>query len=101
MDAREFQEAVLRIFREDHRFSPDAYPFVVQALTLARRRGDGMHASAAELLESFRAHAWTSYGPQAGSVLRNWGVHSCEDVGEIVHILTARGILHTSPTDDR
>jgi hypothetical protein len=33
MDEREFHEAVVRIVREDPRFSPDAYPFVVQALT--------------------------------------------------------------------
>jgi hypothetical protein len=34
-------------------------------------------------------------------VLRNWGLHRSEDVGELVYILIAHGLLQASPTDDR
>ena len=72
------------ILRKDRRFDPRAYDFVLQVIGEASEASKGQHVTGSELLDWFRDLALDAYGPLAYTVLSDWGVHSCEDVGDIV-----------------
>ena len=59
----------------------------------------GRHITAAELCEGFRELAAAQFGGLAGTVLRQWGVRSTEDVGRIVFELVDRGELSKCDRD--
>ena len=71
------------IVAKDSRFDTRAYDFVMHVIGEASSEAKG-HVSGPELLDYFRDIALDSYGPLAYTVLSDWGVHSCEDVGAIV-----------------
>jgi uncharacterized repeat protein (TIGR04138 family) len=64
-------------------------------------RGRMRHVSAAELLEGIRVYALQEYGPMALTVLRQWGLNSTEDVGEVVFNLVESGKLGKTEVDRR
>ena len=74
------------ILKKDARFDPRAYDFVLQVISEASESAKG-HVTGAELLDWFRDLALDAYGPLAYAVLSDWGVHTCEDVGDIVFSL--------------
>ncbi len=74
------------ILKKDARFDPRAYDFVLQVISEASESAKG-HVTGAELLDWFRDLALDAYGPLAYTVLTDWGVHTCEDVGDIVFSL--------------
>ena len=83
------------------RFHRYAYDFLLDALQgvisgLHERR----HISGRELVEGVRRLALERFGPMARTVLEYWGIHSTEDVGEIVFALVEMGIL-VKHTNDR
>ncbi len=90
------------IVRKDPRFDSRAYDFVLQVIHEASESAKG-HVTGAELLDWFRDLALDAYGPLAYTVLTDWGVHTCEDVGDIVYNLyDAKRIAKTdsdSPAD--
>jgi uncharacterized repeat protein (TIGR04138 family) len=102
-----FEEAVERIIREDDRYAADAYHFVRQTLddsmTLFKKPEEGLarHVTGQELLVAFRQRALSEFGPMAVRVLRTWGLHRTEDVGEIVFNLVGFGVLGKTPEDRR
>ena len=71
------------IIAKDPRFDPRAYDFVMQTIAAASDEAKG-HVSGQELLDYFRDMALDAYGPLAYTVLSDWGLHSCEDVGAVV-----------------
>ena len=71
------------ILRTDSRYDSRAYDFVMRAICEASESAKG-HVTGQELLGFFRDLALDAYGPLAFTVLADWGVHCCEDVGEIV-----------------
>ena len=74
------------ILKKDARFDPRAYDFVLQVISEASESAKG-HVTGAELLDWFRDLALDAYGPLSYAVLSDWGVHTCEDVGDIVFSL--------------
>jgi len=74
------------ILKKDARFDPRAYDFVLQVIAEATESAKG-HVTGAELLDWFRDLALDAYGPLAYTVLTDWGIHTCEDVGDIVFSL--------------
>ncbi|MFA4985896.1 MAG: Minf_1886 family protein [Candidatus Brocadiia bacterium] len=93
---------LIEILQRDRRYSPEAYRFVNESLTkLLDSLPQTRHVTGRELLESFRIHAIDSYGNLARLVLEEWGIFTCEDVGEIVFNLTDAGLLSKQPTDTR
>ena len=90
------------ILRKDNRFDPRAYDFVLQVIGEASESAKG-HVTGHELLDWFRDLALDAYGPLAYTVLTDWGVHTCEDVGDIVfNLYNAKRIGKTdsdSPAD--
>lgn len=95
----------------DHRYTPEAYHFVFQALdfVLEREEGDGRaegrtlsadrHIAATDLLSGLRDFALAQYGPLARLVLERWGIRSTEDFGEIVFGLVDCQLLNKQETD--
>ena len=57
------------------------------------------HVSGPELLHGLREHALREFGPLAATVLENWGVTRCEDVGEMVFQLIEVGAFGKSDED--
>jgi len=101
MRAENFDKILDQIVGKDPRYHRDAYLFVREALDHTQRiaaksvRGsakqESKHVSGQELLSGIRACALEQFGPMAFMVLEEWGVHRCEDFGEIVFNLIEYG----------
>jgi len=100
-----FNEALVRILKEDRRYHAEAYFFVREALAFTSRmlkkpaRGPQRHLTAAELLDGMRQYALREYGPMAMTVLDYWGVRNCADFGQIVFHLVDKNILRKTEND--
>lgn len=71
------------ILAKDDRFDSRAYDFVLHVISVASEEAKG-HVTGQELLGYFRDIALDAFGPLAYTVLSDWNVHTCEDVGDIV-----------------
>src|SRR5438034_4350106 len=57
------------------------------------------HVSGPELLEGVRQYALKEFGPLVITVFDNWGIHSCEDIGNMVFNLIGAGIFGKTEED--
>jgi len=102
-----FEEALDLIRAKDTRYSREAYLFVREALDHTQKhlaknaRGRIRHVSGQELLEGIREFALSQFGPMAMFVLGEWGIHACEDFGEIVFNMVDIGLLAKRESDSR
>jgi len=102
-----YNEALSQIVREDPRYDEHAYLFIREALDhtiLALEKpteGPGRHVSGKELLEGVRQFALQEFGPLAHRVLAHWGIHRCEDFGDMVFNLVNKGILGKTEKDSK
>ena len=107
MQKIDFKDAVESVVSNDSRYAGDAYYFLQEVLAQAVNKqrkdtgGEDRHVSGEELLKVFRARAKKRFGPMAMSVLEEWGIRSCEDVGEIVFNLIDVGAFGKSDQDHR
>ena len=86
MDVPEIQyekEDYTEILKKDDRYDSRAYDFVLEVIHFASTDAKG-HVTGQELLNYFRDMALDAYGPLTYTVLNDWGVRCCEDVGAIV-----------------
>jgi uncharacterized repeat protein (TIGR04138 family) len=102
-----FENTLALIVAKDPRYDRDAYLFVkdaldhTQKLVLKENREQIRHVTGQELLEGIREYALTQFGPMAQLVFAEWGVHRCEDFGEIVFNLVEIGLLGKTEEDSR
>jgi uncharacterized repeat protein (TIGR04138 family) len=107
MQAQNFDEVLEQVVTADPRFRREAYHFLREALDYTQRavskanQGKLRHVTGQELLAGIRAFALQQYGPMALTLLQEWGVHRCEDFGELVFNLIDRGVLSQTETDSR
>ncbi len=107
MQKIDFQDAVDTLVAAGSRFEAAAYGFLQVALTdaiKAQRKstgGEDRHVRGAEILEAFRRRALREFGPMAPTVFDEWGVRSCDDVGEMVFQLIEAGAFGKSERDRR
>ena len=106
MQPLNFEQSVKKIIAADPRFDAEAYFFVREALDFTRRahgrsRNQARDVGTVELLDGLRRYALQTYGPMAATVLAEWGVHRCEDFGEIVFNMIAHHCEGQSDTDHR
>jgi uncharacterized repeat protein (TIGR04138 family) len=115
MQCLNFEEAIGNIVQADTRYQYGAYTFVQEALKYTQKmlgRGAASQASSGgkerqahvggkELLEGVKGYALETYGPMAMTVLAEFGIHSCEDIGEIVFTLITHKLASKSETDSR
>ena len=89
---QKFNQAVQEIIQRDERYHADAYQFVnsavsytVKKLSRDHKPSGNRHVTAEELVAGSMDYAITEYGFLAAAVLRNWGLLSGEDFGNIVY----------------
>ena len=107
MQKIDFNDAVDSVVASDPRYAGDAYFFLQEVLTQAVDKhyketgGEDRHVGGDELLEVFRMRARKKFGPMAISVFEEWGIQSCEDIGEMVFNLIDVGAFGKSDRDCR
>jgi uncharacterized repeat protein (TIGR04138 family) len=116
MQQVKIEEAVEQILVKDTRYQRDAYHFVLEALAHTRRildrenkepkipkRGakEEQHVTGQQLLAGVRDLATESFGPMAMAVLEEWGIRSCQDIGEIVFVMVEHKLLKKTDKDSR
>lgn len=107
MNEKDFEKIVNSIVERDSRFAPAAYAFVSGALNeTARRLGRSRkstakqrHISGQELAEGAADFAKEQFGVLAYSVLREWGLKTTRDIGDIVFNLIDVGIFSKTEED--
>lgn len=100
-----FAEALDSIVASDPRYQRDAYVFLRDALdftTKQQKKIKGVsvrHVTGPELLDGVRRYALKEFGPMVITVFDNWGIHSCEDAGNIVFNLIVAGVFGKTEED--
>jgi len=100
-----FAEALDSILASDPRYQRDAYVFLRDALdftTKQQKKVKGLsvrHVTGPELLDGARQYALKEFGPMVITVFDNWGIHSCEDIGNMVFNLIDAGIFGKTEAD--
>ena len=106
MQSLNFEDAIRKIVAADDRYQFEAYLFVQDAIrytqkSLGRHKQEQKHVGGKELLHGIRDYALAMFGPMTPTVLSEWGVHSCEDFGEIVFNLIQHKQATQSQSDSR
>lgn len=105
MQAMQFDQSVGAILRRDKRYDPHAYFFLKDALDFTLKRvsessgGQPRHVSGPELLDGFRDFALQQFGPMAATLMNEWGVRKCADVGEMVFNLIDEQVFGKQESD--
>jgi uncharacterized repeat protein (TIGR04138 family) len=109
------RDALGNVAARDPRYSWEAYIFVFEAIEHARHqlprlrshtgtsRDDphDYHVTGRELCEAARDLALRQFGMLALTVLKQWGIRSTSDLGELVYHLIATGDLERTASDKR
>lgn len=107
MQAMQFEQSVFSILKRDKRFDPHAYFFLKEALDFTLKRiaegngGQARHVSGPELLEGFRDFALEQFGPMASTLMSEWGIRKCQDVGDMVFHLIEEQVFGKQDSDRR
>lgn len=107
MQALPYEHAIEAIVKRDPRFHPAAYIFLKEALDFTLKKimesnqGRARHVSGAELLHGFRELALQQFGPMASTLLSEWGLHACSDVGDMVFLLIEEQVFGKQDSDTK
>lgn len=107
MQAMQFEQSVVSIMKRDKRFDPHAYFFLKDALDFTLKRiaesngGQARHVSGPELLEGYRDYALQQFGPMASTLMKEWSVRKCQDVGDMVFHLIEEQVFGKQESDKR
>ncbi|MEI7953962.1 MAG: Minf_1886 family protein, partial [Verrucomicrobiota bacterium] len=105
MQAIQFEQAVAAILQRDKRFDPHAYFFLKDALDFTLKRiaeangGQARHVSGPELVAGLRDLALEQFGPMAATLMNEWGVRQCGDIGDMVFHLIEEQIFGKQESD--
>ena len=96
----EFYSIISNIYTQDSRYSPEAYEFVMEALSFSQKRfKKSKHVSGIELLIGIKALLLKKFGPMTMTVLNHWGIKTTDDFGNIVFNLVENKILAKDTQD--
>jgi len=96
----EFYSIISTICEEDPRYYPEAYGFVMEALSFSQRKfKKSKHISGEELLAGIKALLLKKFGPMTMTVLKHWGIKVTDDFGNIVYNLVENKILAKDAQD--
>jgi uncharacterized repeat protein (TIGR04138 family) len=107
MQPVQFEQAVLSIVARDMRYDPHGFFFLKDALDFTLKRvtegngGQSRHVSGPELLEGFRDLALQQFGPMGSTLMAEWGIRDCSDVGEMVFLLIEDGMFGKQDSDTK
>ena len=111
-------DAILKLVKEDPRYSLEAYDFVRRALSYAQdelmmsgeqaegkehdpEEDEERHLTGQQLCDAIRRFALDQYGYMARVVLKTWGITCTGDFGEIVYNMIRVEQMRKSPSDRR
>ncbi|HEU0208402.1 MAG TPA: Minf_1886 family protein [Candidatus Udaeobacter sp.] len=100
-----FADALDSIVTNDPRYHRDGYIFLRDALdftTKQQKKSKGVgvrHVTGPELLDGVRRYALKEFGPLVMTVFDSWGIHSCEDMGNMVFNLISAGVFGKTEED--
>jgi uncharacterized repeat protein (TIGR04138 family) len=100
-----FAETLDSVVANDPRYQRDGYIFLRDALdftTKQQKKIKGVtvrHVSGPELLDGVRRYALKEFGPMVTTVFDSWGIHSCEDIGNMVFNLIGAGVFGKTEED--
>lgn len=90
----EFFSIISNICSKDSRYYPEAYEFVMEALSFSQKKfKKAKHISGEELLVGIKALLLNKFGPMTMTVLNHWGVKKTDDFGNIVFNLVEYKVL--------
>ena len=96
----EFYNILSNIYAQDPRYYPEAYEFVMEALSFSQKRfKKSRHVSGAELLTGIKALLLKKFGPMTMTVLDHWGIKTTDDFGNIVFNLVENKVLAKDTQD--
>ncbi len=116
MQAASFEEILEQILTKEPRYHRDAYLFLRDALDYTRRMVERehkaekaskrslqqeQHVSGQQLLAGIRELALETFGPMTITVFEEWGIHACDDFGEMVFIMVESRLLKKTEKDSR
>ena len=107
MQALPYEHAIEAIVKRDPRFHPQAYIFLKEALDFTLKKisdennGNARHVSGGELLLGFRDLALDQFGPMAATLLSEWGLRQCSDVGDMVFLLIEEQVFGKQDSDTK
>lgn len=107
MQPVQFEQAVLSIVARDKRYDPHGFFFLKDALDFTLKRvtegngGQSRHVSGPELLEGFRDLALQQFGPMGATLMAEWGIRDCSDIGEMVFLLIEDGMFGKQDSDTK
>lgn len=87
------------ITAKDRRYAPRAYALLMDVLRYLEEDGGGGGYGADDIMDEFRERTLDQYGPMSYTVLTEWGVTRCEDIGEMMFNL-AEGRRVKKPEGD-
>lgn len=102
-----FEEGLELILHKDPRYHRDAYLFLREALDYTQKmvakstKEKIRHVSGQELLQGIRAFGMEQFGPMTLTVFNEWGIHRCEDFGELVFNMVEQHLLAKTREDSR
>ncbi len=107
MQAMQFEQSVVSIMKRDKRFDPHAYFFLKDALDFTLKRiaesngGQARHVSGPELLTGYRDYALEQFGPMAATLMNEWSIRKCQDVGDMVFHLIEEQVFGKQDSDKK
>lgn len=97
---QEFNNIIEYICQRDRRYKPDAYEFVMEALSFTQKKFQRQkHVTGNELLQGIKDLLLDKFGPMTLVILKHWGVAQAEDFGNIVFNLVSNKILSKTEED--
>lgn len=105
MQPTQFIDAVKVVISQDAKYDMGAYYFLKDALDFTVKRvmenndGEHRHVAASELLIGFRDLALQEFGPMASTMMSEWGLRSCSDIGTMVFQLIQEGVFGKQDSD--
>jgi uncharacterized repeat protein (TIGR04138 family) len=84
-------EQVEAIFKEDKRYDPQAYFFLMISMGWKKRelQREG-HMKASEVMDGFCEYAHLNFGLMSRCVFEQWGVRQTDDIGNMVYNFVSR-----------
>jgi uncharacterized repeat protein (TIGR04138 family) len=107
MQAMQFEQSVVSILKRDKRFDPHAYFFLKDALDFTLKRiaesnaGQARHVTGPELLAGYRDFALDQFGPMASTLMSEWSIRKCQDVGDMVFHLIEEQVFGKQDSDKK
>ncbi|MBK1791106.1 Minf_1886 family protein [Persicirhabdus sediminis] len=107
MQPSHFEDAVIELCMRQRLFNPGAYMFLKDALdhtvekAQEQSEGPARHVSAEELMLGWRDLALEKFGPMASTMMREWGVSKCSDIGVMVFALIEAKIFGKQDSDNQ